>query len=195
MSIPLWQSTTSHVSFPSYFLGKKNQIYDADWENPNLLSVIVMRDPISRLLAGDGLFVQKYPHLFENGTVQEWWQYAHEDSHTNNYALRILSSYDCCNGSHTDPKYLEQAKALVSRFTVVLDIQCLNEGMVKLGEMLNINVTELGKASRGYKHEHKPSKDRIPYPEVYNYLKKKNHLDIELYEWSKRLSLVNCSAL
>jgi len=40
---------------------------------------------------------------------------------------------------------------------------------------------------------HQSAKERIPYPEVYEYLLEKNRLDIELYEWSKTLALVNCS--
>jgi hypothetical protein len=61
--------------FISWEFGPMNTLKDTDWEHPNLVSVIVMREPISRLLAGDGTKNRKYPALKEdayiNGTEYE----------------------------------------------------------------------------------------------------------------------------
>jgi hypothetical protein len=105
--------------------------------------VIVMREPISRLLAGDGGVNSKYPAGMRsgaNGTENEnimWWQYATKDARTNNSALSTLAN-ECCQHNHTDPKHLEEAKQLLSRFTLVLDIRCLDEGMEAIANILGI---------------------------------------------------------
>lgn len=166
-----------------------------------MISVIVMRDPISRLLAGDGTVNRKYPNVAKGvGTEEEYWSFAKDRVITNNYALRILSDCDVrdCRGAHTSPVYLEKAKALVRRFTFVLDIECLGEGLDALanvlGFTLNKNDEEIRDLMRN-SYEHPNNRDRIPYPEVYEYLLKRNALDIELHEWSKSLALVNCSSV
>jgi hypothetical protein len=140
-----------------------------------------------------------HPNVYRNeATEQEWMDYAttrHGD--TDNWSLRILSGnvfQPCCNGNDTDPVNLEYAKALVSRFSIVLDIECLDEGMQALASILDIQIDGL-LDSNNNKVLRPPTKDRIPYPNVYEFLKERNALDVELYEWSKHRSLVNCSAL
>jgi hypothetical protein len=155
-----------------------------------------MRDPLGRLLAASGYTKRNYPNIRqEKGTLEEWTAFAHDDEITNNYALSILAGNGCCDGNNTDPIHLQNAKDLVSRFTFVLDLECLNEGMQELADQLGMNITITDPPDRNEKHTHKPPKERIPYPEIYDFLKERNKLDIELYEWSKSLSLVDCAAL
>ncbi|CAB9512030.1 expressed unknown protein [Seminavis robusta] len=173
---------------------------DTNWDHPNLVSFIVMREPISRSLAGDGKMMRKYPTIWDkagvakNGTLEDFWQFAQEPVHNNNYALRILSDSTCCNGSNTDVSYLEEAKEFVSRFTFVIDIACLGDSLQKLADVLGIELTQNTKSADSH-HQHKTLEERIPYPKVLNYLKEKNKRDIELYEWSKTRSILECSAL
>ena len=177
---------------------QKLPLKDAAWENPNLVSVIVMREPISRLLAGDEMVDKKYAGMMSGatGAEQQWWQYATKEGNTNNYALSKLSS-GCCQHNQTNPKHLEAAKQLLSRFTFVLDIRCLHEGITAMTNILGIEQFS------GRAHQ-KPARkgtslvsnsDRIRFKEVYNYLLDSNKLDIELYEWSKNISLVRCDDL
>ncbi|CAB9523259.1 expressed unknown protein [Seminavis robusta] len=174
------------------------QNWDTNWEHPNLVSLLVMREPISRSLAGDGVMAKKYPGIWEprkyNASIEEYWEFAHEEYHNNNYALRILSDIGCCNGSDTNIKYLEEAKEVVKRFTFVVDQDCLSESLEKVAEILGIENAHNPKSKQLHR-SHKPLEERIPYPEVLDYLKDKNKLDIELYEWSKERSVVNCRAL
>jgi len=169
-----------------------------------MVSLIVMRHPISRLLAKDGYMNHYFPGLLTVGNTSDghllWRSYANYNRNTNNYALRILAGTGCCQGEATDRRHLDAAKALLRRFTFVLDIDCLDDGMSKLAKILNITINErklerkkLARASARARMA--PSHERIPFPDVYNYLVLKNQLDIELYEWSKGLSLINCSAL
>lgn len=175
---------------------------DADWENPNMVSVIIMRDPISRLLAKDGYMNHYFPGLMKasNRSTSEgrrmWRSYANYDRNTNNYALRILAGNGCCRGERTDRKHIDAARSLLRRFTFVLDIDCLDDGMSELARILEIPINERKlERKKSRRKKYKPNHERIPYRDIYDYLVRKNKLDIELYEWSKSLSLVNCSAL
>lgn len=171
-----------------------HQLEATNWEDNNLVSVIIMREPLSRLLAGDGYVKGKWPTLREPSTpIETWMEFAHDNKITNNYALTVLAGKGCCDGNNTDPVHLQHAKKLVSRFTYVLDMECLNEGMQALADQLGIKTTIAD--NRAAKHHHPSAKDRIPYPEVYDFLRERNKLDIELYQWSKTISLVDCAAL
>ena len=116
------------------------------------------------------------------------------DNINDNYALRILSDVTCCDGNSTDTKYLEMAKELVSRFTFVLDIACLGDGLDKLAEILGFPVSNsLKTPDKG--HVHPPVDERFPFPRTYEYLKERLKLDIELYEWAKSIALVDCDVV
>lgn len=151
-----------------------------------------MKDPISRLLARDAWRNRYFPGLLTDNNKTIWWDFAAMDRITNNYALRVFAGGGCCDGSTTQRRHLETAKSVLSRFTFILDIECLNEGMMELAKILEIPIN---KAIFKKAQKHGPSRDRIPFEDVYDFLAQKNKLDIELYEWAKELSLVNCSAL
>jgi hypothetical protein len=163
---------------------------DTAWDDPALFSVLVMRDPIQRLLAGDQRVARTYPGVVKgtaNRTVVE--AYAHDDFFTDNYALRILAGTDCCQGKDTDRKHLEAAKELVQRFSVVINIECLDESLLALAENewnLTLAPPTQGQPSRA------PARERLGDDDIYDYLVEKNKLDIELYEWSKTLSYLDC---
>jgi len=166
---------------------------DTDWENPDLLSVIVMREPISRILAFDSFTARDFPGVKSaNATKEQWLRYAEYDRNTNNYALRILAGDGCCKWENTDRKHLETAKSLLHRISIILDVKCLSEGMAALADLLGIPIKgELLEPPR----RHLPVRDRIPYEEAYQKLRDRNKLDIELYEYSRELQLIDCSAL
>jgi hypothetical protein len=194
-------------------ISPKRNLTLVDWENQNLLSVIIIRHPIDRILAADANIQKRYPgldskdthHEYEtNKTVrhQYWWDYANGTSvmstrNSNNFALRILSNpTECCDGSHTDRKYLHQAQSLLQRFTVILDQACLNDGMEALGQMLNLTLswkTTKGIRDGNISSDDKSYRDRIGFDDVYEFLLEKNKLDIELYEWAKQRSFHSCS--
>ena len=252
-------------------------ISDTNLEHPLLLSVIIMRDPISRLLAGDGTTYKQYPG-YKSGLLNktEWWKYATDangnNHNTDNFFLKIftgnstkgkyknitkkletsnyiINNNNDDNGSRmlgknknkdknkgknknkyknknknrnnnnnkiddtayehhnmTNPLHkddYDNGVELLNRFTYVLDIQCLNEGMIELAKQLNLNVAEIEKEIqkkvRLSKSESKvvshsaSNRDRVGYDDVYEYLVEKNKWDIELYEYSKSISIVNCS--
>lgn len=212
--------------------GHGRTLNDPDWDHPNLLSVIITRDSLSRLLAGDGTINKKFPGYSTKALSHEkWWDYAlYKDlENTDNFFLRILSGDKRSSFNKTqrlipnhieagiertteelmelfptnlDEKNFEHAKAVLDKFTVVLDIACLTEGMEALAHMLHIGplLTKQDKKEKQRQEEqqrrilklHEAPKERIQYEDVYQYLLAKNHWDMALYEYSKTISLVNC---
>ena len=165
-----------------------------DWEHPDLVSMIVMRHPVSRLLARSGWIHNHYPDIPKgNASQTDWWEYAKHPWFTNNYALRVLAGHECCDGANTSREHLQQAKALVRRFSIVLDIQCLDQGLEAVSRLLNISLNQPNTPRKP--RQEVSLRDRVGYKDVYEYLLEKNQLDIELYEWSKNLALVDCSKI
>lgn len=186
------------------FGGKQGpaQIADTNWEHPDLVSMLVIREPLSRSLAGDGIMSTKYPMLF-NGlhgindpALEEgqWWEFAHEKVHTNNFALRTLTNKTCCNGADTPREYLDMAKELVQRFTFVIDIDCLQHSLEKVAEVLGFEPARQ-EFDMDEKFVKPPIQERIPYRDVYDFLVEKNQLDTELYEFAKGLAVLDCDAM
>ena len=94
--------------------------------------------------------------------------------------------------AETDDSHLERAKALVRRFTFVLDMDCLVPSMQALAERLGLNSSLISNQST--KSFQSPKK-RIGHKDVYRYLLEKNRLDVKLYKWARGISLVDCSTL
>ena len=234
-----------------------------NWEHEQLVSVLVMRHPQSRLLATDHFVCASYGCNPWNRTRAQWWSYATLDrpkhSNTDNFMLHKFSSVQkqqhpdvvkkntttttaasshndnnnnndtgsgldpmtletltqtgmpCCKGENTSRIHLESAKALIRRFTYVLDIECLDQGMQALAQELGLllddtnidNVTPSSSSNlttiqqqrlpnpKQQKRRYDP-RELLPHNDIYEYLLRRNRLDIELYTWSKQLSLVNC---
>ena len=169
-------------------------LQNTNWEHDQLVSVLIIRHPLSRALAGDRYFSQFYPGTRSGGdgtNHSEWWAFAH-DGKTDNFALhKLTDTDDCCQGADTPVRHLRAAQALVQRFTIILDLTCLGESLAAVADLLGIRLTHPNPPTK----PHAPLRDRIPFDDVYDYLQRKNRLDIELYEWAKNLSLVNCEAL
>lgn len=205
---------------------KKVPLASTNYEDPNLVSIYVTRDPLSRLLAGDAWAHYHFPTIRHGdphnaSLLPAWWEYAKGKRNVDNFALAVLAGNKCCNGSSTDPSHLEFAKTnVVDRFTFVLDIACLDDGMKAVADLLgftpNFRRRKSPKDPTGEKEEkndkggtsnngtrarhlaqnhfHAPPSERIP-PGVYEYLVDKNRLSIELHEYAVSRSLVNCTAL
>jgi hypothetical protein len=104
-----------------------------------------------------------------------------------------------------EKRQYERAVEILNRFTIVLDIACLDDGFAALTDLLGLNKTTVdakraksSKRRAASSHEHSEKKgtpkERIGYEDVYDYLVEKHKWDIELYEYSKTISLVDCSS-
>jgi len=93
---------------------------------------------------------------------------------------------------------------MLNRFTVVLDIACLNDGLDALGRLLGLDMQVVTEKyhNADKKRASKPNRvfkkltprGLIGYDDVYEYLLEKNRLDIQLYEYSETISLVDCNS-
>ena len=214
---------------------QRQELSDTNWEHPDLLSVLITRHPLSRLLAGSRIAKKKY-NGFNDGTLSHsgWWDYASnpERKETDNFFLRIiegtrrikrdinktvsegyiysednLPSVDSLRGYFDlDESNYQNAVSMLNRFSIVLDISCLDDGFVALNKLLGLNGTLVDQRMQKMKNRRedeekrkvkkrlkkKPIKERIGYDDVYEYLLEKNQWDIKLYEYSKTISLVDC---
>jgi hypothetical protein len=158
-------------------------VNDTNWEHPELVSIIVMRHPIERLLSD-----VSHGHQVINGTEEEWWEYAHM-RHTDNFALRTIMSWEgCCQAEKTSSSYVKAAKEYLSRFTFILDMECFDESLSRLSKILGLNYTHEA-ANQAKKHV------KIHNKTLYRYLYHRNLNDIALYQWSKGHSLVKCNEI
>jgi hypothetical protein len=222
----------------------QRNVSETSWEHPDLVSVVITREPLSRLLAGGQKIKRLYPG-YNMGTLSHagWWDYASNPKvyQTDNFFFRIiegtkrkmsakvniskmretvkisnnewiytednLPSLESLRGSFDlDESHYNKAVEILNRFTVVLDIACLDDGFVALGSLLGLNTTSVdlrrqrSNAKRERKAIRKPNKkmttqERIGYDDVYDYLVEKLQWDTKLYEYSKTISLVNCNSL
>jgi hypothetical protein len=165
---------------------------ETNWESPHLISIFVSRDPISRMFAGDGYVTDTYPFVYDEdveASKEEWMAFAEDDKIGDNYALRILAGKECCNGTYTERRHLETAKALLSRFTFILDIGCLWDGLMAVGDQLGLEL------QLPHDHIHKAKTHAAVserYPEVYQHILDRNTLGSELHEWAKENAFVRC---
>jgi hypothetical protein len=158
-------------------------VNDTDWENENLLSMMVIRNPMDRLLSGIN---------FTAATADWWWERANS-IRTNNYALRTIMSFeDCCQGANTSEYFVETAKSYLERFTFLIDMDCLDTSLTEMSSMLNLTMpVNMDKIN---KHASKISaRERLNNDTLYEYLEERNAQDIKLYEWARDRTLVKCA--
>lgn len=179
-----WQSMYDVVSW-EYRQPPDIPLATHNWESDQVISVLIVRDPLDRLLARDRAAAHKYGRLKER-TQEQWWAYANDGDFTKNFALRILSDGD---GKETG---LHKAKELVGRMTYVLDQACLNENLLQLAKELGWNNTDL--LGKGTVH-HTTARERLGNDTLWEFLRERNANDIALYEWSKKRSLVVCDTI
>jgi len=219
---------------------KKTIISQTDWEHPNVVSVVITRDPLTRLMASGGDTTRKYPgYNTQKLSLERWWDFAVYDGYkgSDNFFLRILlgkpnphSEAQTLIRNHIEEgvnrtteevmelyptkiwkKDFERARSLLDRFTFVLDIHCLIDGIEAMRDALSLeppppdqrelkhrnrdigegrSISETSKLKKELKKL--PTRERIGHDDVYEYLVAKNQWDIALYEYSKTISLVRC---
>ncbi|KAL7537012.1 hypothetical protein ACHAWF_005633 [Thalassiosira exigua] len=178
-----------HMVSWEFMLRSKRPMAGVDWEDPQVVSIYITRDPTDRLLTSDGQ-INKWFGKEDNRTEEDGWRYARHE-YTNNFALNRLTTSKCVDEENTTEACLEEAKGVLRKFTFVLDQACLDEGFVALGAALGHPVDlESMRRSKKPRSQLKSAKDRIGNDELYEHLLRRNRRDIEFYNWSKNESLV-----
>ena len=185
-------------TFPKYTFSQPRQTSDiislatGDWESPRVVSLLIVRDPIERLLSGDGVVTSLFgDHRSEQGrTAAQWWAYANNNAFTKNYQLCILS-----NMVETSlPEALQKAKQLTKRFTFVLDQACLDANLLMLARLLDWERPTSRQLDWNFlMRKNRPTvAQEINNATLLAYLQTRNQADIEFYNRAKQLSLVQC---
>ena len=207
----------------------KNLLSETNLEHLELASVVITRNPLSRILAGSGLLTKKYVGYNSGGLSHSgWWDLASSRKESDNFFLRMLDGTEMMELEREDSIVSEEgfiyaednlptidslrpyfnlnetnyqnALGQLNRFTIVLDIECLDDGFVALTDLLGLNSTLVDNArarlndirKKKGKDKRPSTRERIGYEDVYEYLLEKHEWDIKLYEYSKTISLVNC---
>jgi hypothetical protein len=88
--VKFWRPYFHFVSVEFRYFG---DLHTTNWEYENLVSMIVMRDPLERFLAGGkcSKFHNSLPNDPTEDTQGLYWEYANSDC-ADNYALRVLAN-------------------------------------------------------------------------------------------------------
>lgn len=187
-NVTAWSGTYDLISW-EYQDAPKPSLSTVNWEDPNIVSVLIARDPMDRLLSGDGAygpFGVVPRRLRAVRSEKQWWDFA-QTYYANNYALHILA-----DGDHSD-RGLVRAKKLCNRFTYILDQACLDANLKVLANRLGWDKPLAEEDTPGGHTVHRDARTRIHNDEVWRFLVKQNKNDIALYKWLKTKSLVRCS--
>lgn len=193
------QQIRPYFHMVSWEFQKCGNLHDTNWEYENLVSVIVMRHPLDRLLSRNTCDNTFNKADRDNITAGVWWNYASSKC-ADNYALKVLSKREtnCCQGANTSVDILNDAKDLIRRFTFVIDMACMDESLIELTRVLSLPLPEL-KYHKKQLEKHAANtftaRERIGNDTLYEYLMSRFRRDIELYEWSRLISIVDCSHL
>jgi hypothetical protein len=187
--------------YPSYF--KDFSVFP--FRSPNVYSIIVIREPISRLMS-DFVRLSKRPGEACAVSVDFGPKNANErlvdildcdasatecgTRDTNNYAIRILTGVGF--PEKITAKHLELAKATISRFSAVVDIECMGEGSEALRKLLDFPPEAAVQTKRRI---HRSARESCGNDAVYEKLVEMHKYDIELYRYAQSISLVECAAL
>ncbi|KAG7351172.1 hypothetical protein IV203_010532 [Nitzschia inconspicua] len=196
---PFVQEARQYFHMISWEFGHWANLGQTNWHHPDLVSVAIMRHPLERFLAGGrcGGFQPKLTADLADdpGLSDVYWEYANAAC-ADNYALKVFTgSSGCCNGTNTDVKYLDEAKHQLDQFTIIMDQDCLTESIYALFDLLHLNTTEALQKKAKSVHVHKSVRERIGNDTLYEYLEHHFRRDIELYEYVKSKSILDCSTL
>merc|ERR1740121_1807560 len=133
----------------------------------NFASVIIMRDPLSRILSSDGMWTT---------TATEHTQ----KCNTDNYGLRWLIGKGVANGEIDDDD-LVLAKARLDMFDVIL----ITENFTETATLL---CSELGWTDCRINQKHHPAPADILPADVLKEWTQRNHYDTELYKYAVQKS-------
>jgi len=197
LMISLLQPVFQFVSWEfSYWPNLHGRI---NWEHSNLVSMIVMRDPLERFLSRGkcDIFHTSIQDDPNPSNQDEYWKYANSNCSLN-FAMRVLTEkkhgLNMYGASELEgEEQLASAKRLLQRFTLIIDQACFTDAMPAIGNELNLQLDMRTKKLDNFHHQHKPSvRERFANDTLYKYVKHRFRYDIALYEWAKTQSIVQC---
>jgi len=166
------------------------------WDSERLTFVTVFRDPITRALASDGSWIRVFPKVAkaiqdETFDSMTWTGYEHS-SYSDNYNIRhLLGKTPSLALTRRD---LEEAKAILSRFTFVLILEWMEASFKMYCEALSWDNCILPPHHK--RREIRPgfssdtgARGCIMNDTIYANIVDRNAFDIELYHYAIDLNL------
>ena len=150
------------------------------WGSPHITFTTIIREPLSRALAGDG-FMNQYPEIIRNKDYSRWIR--EKNQIVDNYNLRWIANkwtgFSNPNVPTLTNNDLQKAKNILDKFDIIMILEDLNNQSKKLKNI-------------GWKHWDMGTKNRQTVldklggdQKLYNELKNKNKFDIILYQYAK----------
>ena len=168
-----------------------------EWERPDLVSVVVVRDPMDRLFSEDGTAISEFGETRDRDW-RAWERYAHS-RYTDNFALRVFGYVPL--DRKVTRRDMEVAKAWLRRATVIIDQACFSSTVRELFRQIGWHKLkgpgfQLKRSSRIKHHagvREKSNRALIGNETIYRELESRNALDIELYRWAKKKAWKVCN--
>lgn len=140
----------------------------------NISWVITIRNPLNRLLSGDGR-MNDFPEIKESANYINWINHQNNQ----NYSLRWL----CGKSKLLTIDDLEFAKKRLKKFDIIMVVEDLNNSYKILEKVFNWKYTEIEKKN------YEDPKIKINNDLEYENFIKRNILDIKLYIYGLQLAL------
>jgi len=161
---------------------------EVNWEDPHIVSIFVMPNPFDLIQASRKSLEGTNHVRRKSGKSSEGVAHSSTSSHS---TLHRLTGVMCDDrgGNITESCFVE-AKHALKRFTFVLNRECLAESVSALAKVL-----ELPDPGTYHAHRNERVQERTSRTEPNDFAFQRIQRDIELYEWSRSLSLVRCELL
>lgn len=154
--------------------------HNIPWESKNIIYTIILREPLSRAIAGDG-FMNEYPEI-KNGDYTRWIR--EKPQFVDNYTTRWLTNKWTGFQNNTEPpplsqKDFEMAKAILDKFHIVMILEDFPESARVLCDKLGWEHCDMGQARK-----RKSPKEIVNNDQLYKELRERNKWDIMLYDYA-----------
>lgn len=154
--------------------------------DPHIVSIFIMQDPLRLVQAVDELLGGKHSRMKAAKVREEAKKIA-----KNHSTLGLLTGKSCLGGANATRSCFVKARSTLKKFTFVLNQACLADSVNALAFELELPHAKLGRSTSDHRDR------RVRYRAVNTnslteYVLDQLQGDINLYEWSRSMSIVKC---
>jgi hypothetical protein len=195
-------------------LGERNKVWSHEWRaappariwehfpwaSERILTVLVVRDPLQRMLSEDGTAMDKYPEAFGHPMGANFTRYM-TDHMANDYAFGILAGRTNPVDTALGPR-MTRAKFTVESASVVLDQSCLAQGLCKFCHLVgwdrcgryanDLDSEYMGTPEAVCTKNHMWASSIVRFGTFFQEALRRNAAGIELYLYAKLRALQTC---
>jgi hypothetical protein len=170
------------------------------WASERILTVLIARDPLQRMLSKDGVAIDKYPEAFGPPTGRpvpgaDFTRFM-ADNMANDYAFNILAGQS--NSANSAGPPMTGAKFTVDSASVVLDQSCFAQSLCKFCHLVGWDRCgryhkDLNQPAHGCSSNHKWNSNAVIFGPFFEEAIRRNAPGIELYLHAKKRALQQCA--